>query len=394
MHAAAALITASPSESLSAAARQAAAEACAKVQREGGRQWTAGFLFTCGDFNQHFDEIMQVLNQELSIEHAIGSTAEAVVGNGEEVENGDALSLLTIRSDQPCLPLHLDFVRSPDGGSIIGWPDEWLDEWPPQVQMVLLADPFSFPTDLLLEQTNAEHPGATIFGGMASGAAQPGDNRLGLNRDIYREGCVGLAFPAAPWSTIVSQGCRPIGNPLVITKVERNIIHELSGLPAYEQLMRIYNELPNHEKQLAERGLHLGRVVSEYLEEFTAGDFLVRNVLGGSREDQTVTVGEYMRVGQTVQFHLRDAESADSDLTQTLRRAEINRGEAALVFTCNGRGTRLFPEPHHDALAVERELGEIPIAGFFAQGEIGPVAGENYLHGYTASVAVLESRMV
>ena len=382
MHAASALVKATSSD-------EASLRACKEIQRQdAGNSWDVGFLFTCGEFNEHFQSISEKIRGDLGIAHLIGCTAEAVLGPGEEVEDAPAISLLTLRLDSRWVPLHLDFVRSTDGGSIVGWPDDWLEEWPSDAQILLLADPFSFPADLLLEQANDEHPQVQLFGGMASGAAEPGNNRLAHGTDVVTEGAVGVAFLDSPWTSVVSQGCRPIGEPLVITKVEANVIYELGGLPAYDQLMSIYEALPNQEKQLAQKGLNLGRVVSEYLEEFSAGDFLIRNVIGASREEKSVSVGDYMRVGQTVQFHLRDAESADLDLRQTMRRAAVESPAAALLFTCNGRGTRLFPDPHHDAASVKAELGNFPIAGFFAQGEIGPVGGRNFLHGFTASLIV------
>ena len=383
MHAASALVKAASGD-------EAAQRACDEIQQQDSDPtWDLGFLFTCGEFNDQFESIASQIREQLKIGHLIGCTAEAVVGRGEEVEDVPAVSLLTLRTESRWIPLQLEFVRAPDGGSIVGWPDEWLEQWPDSPQILMLADPFTFPADLLLEQVNDEHPKATIFGGMASGAAQPGDNRLSHGANVLSSGAVGVAFLDAPWTSVVSQGCRPIGEPLVVTKVEGNVLYELGGLPAYDQLMTIYETLPNQEKLLAQKGLHVGRVVSEYQDEFSSGDFLIRNVLGASRDEKSVSIGDYLRVGQTIQFHLRDSESADLDLRQSLSRGldEESCGPA-LLCTCNGRGTRLFPEPHHDATVVQDQLGDIPIAGFFAQGEIGPVSGKNFLHGFTASLVI------
>jgi small ligand-binding sensory domain FIST len=351
---------------------------------------SVAFLFTCGEFNDHFANIVETIRGELAVGHIVGCTAESVLGTGREVEGAPAISLLLMKTEQPFYPLRLEFVPG-DGGSIVGWPDDWLADWPADVQIILLGDPFSFPVDLLLEQANDQHPGVQLFGGMASGAARPGDNCLAYGDEIFSEGAVGVAFLGSPWRPVLSQGCRPIGPTFVVTKVEGNSILELGGLPAYDQLMTVYEQLPNLEKALAQRGLHLGRVVSEYLEEFSAGDFLVRNVIGANSEDASVAVGDYLRVGQTVQFHLRDADSADLDWKRQLASVSVvdRPAAAALLFTCNGRGRRLFADENHDAAAVQAELGDIPIAGFFAQGEIGPVGGANFLHGFTASMVFL-----
>ena len=188
---------------------------------------------------------------------------------------------------------------------------------------------------------------------------------------------------------MVSQGCRPIGDSFVITKAEQNIIFELGGRKAHAQLQSVYDRLPNRDKELVRLGLHIGRVVNECQDSFSYGDFLIRNVTGIDAEESSIQVGDYFRAGQTVQFHVRDAATASEDLTQMLSQCAIGSPpKGSLLFTCNGRGTQLFEEPHHDAQAIQAKFHKIPSAGFFCQGEIGPVAGVNFLHGFTASLAL------
>jgi small ligand-binding sensory domain FIST len=180
---------------------------------------------------------------------------------------------------------------------------------------------------------------------------------------------------------------------MVITKAEENIILELGGRPPLAHLQELWQSLTPHEQQLFQQGLHVGRVINEYRGDFQRGDFLVRNVLGLIRDSGALAVGERVRVGQTVQFHVRDAETADEDLRSLLQLdlgAHEKRPAAALLFSCNGRGTRFFSRPDHDAGAIRTEAGTIPVAGFFAQGELGPVGGQNFIHGFTASVALFE----
>jgi small ligand-binding sensory domain FIST len=203
---------------------------------------------------------------------------------------------------------------------------------------------------------------------------------------VLLEGEIGLRW-------IVSQGCRPIGRHMVVTRAQGNVILELSGHTPLEQMRELWKSLGPEDQELFQHGLHIGRVHNEYQGEFQRGDFLVRNVLGVERQTGALIINDHVRVGQTVQFQVRDSDSADEDLRALLQidlNAHEHRPAGALLFSCNGRGTRLFPSPDHDASAIRQEAGAIPLAGFFAQGELGPVGGQNFIHGFTASVAMFE----
>ena len=266
-------------------------------------------------------------------------------------------------------------------------------DWPAGSALLLMADPFTFPADVLLERLGEDQPGKPVLGGMASGATRPGENRLLLGPTVHRAGAVALRLSGGVRvRSVVSQGCRPIGKPMVITKAQQNVVLELGGRPALEQLRELYETLPDQERRLLETGLQLGRVINEYQSDFTRGDFLIRNVLGWDSEAGAIAIGDFCRVGQTVQFHVRDAGAADDDLRELLATAKSDGAAAAgrLLFTCNGRGTRLFSQPDHDAGSIHDALGEIPLAGFFAHGEIGPIGGQNFLHGFTAALALFE----
>jgi small ligand-binding sensory domain FIST len=224
---------------------------------------------------------------------------------------------------------------------------------------------------------------------MASAAQAPGGNRLAVGRHVKTSGAVGaLLGPGVAVETVVSQGCRPFGQPLVVTRADGNLILELAGTPALERLVaQAHGALTEEEVALLEMGgLQIGRVIDEHRESFGRGDFLLRGVLGADRRTGALAVGDVMPVGTTVQFHLRDARTADEDLHVLLKG---HQADGALVFTCNGRGSRLFDEPHHDARVLSDLLGPVPLAGFFAAGEIGPVGGHNFVHGFTASMALL-----
>jgi small ligand-binding sensory domain FIST len=322
--------------------------------------------------------------------HVLGCTGESIVGDGVEVEGDPALALwlATFPEGTSLTPVRLTF----DAGRVSGWPAGRSADDDARGLMLLLADPFTFPADAWLVAMRDDHPRLRVVGGMASGGGRPGVNRLALDQDVYEQGAVGLILDGpAEVRTVVSQGCRPIGRPLLVTKTDRNVVKELGRRPAMEVFRAIYAELDAEDQARVRNGLHLGRVINEYQESFELGDFLIRNVLGADAESG-IALTDVLRVGQTVQFHVRDASTADEELRSLLAREADRPVAGALVFTCNGRGTRLFPTPHHDALAIREALGPVPTAGFFAMGEIGPVQGQNFLHGFTASIALFGDR--
>jgi small ligand-binding sensory domain FIST len=231
-------------------------------------------------------------------------------------------------------------------------------------------------------------PELTIVGGMASAGTRSGTNRLVLDDRVMTSGAVAvMCSDDVPLRAIVSQGCRPIGAPLTVTSAERNFVHELAGQSAMQRLQEIVDTADDDERELLRNGLHVGLVVDEHKLDFRRGDFLVRNVLGADQQSGSLAIGDHVTIGQTMQFHVRDADAADEDLRWMLRGVAA---DAALLFTCNGRGSQMFAEPNHDAGTIEEQLGEIPLAGAFCSGEIGPVGGRNFLHGFTASLVVFE----
>ncbi len=349
------------------------------------------FVFLWSGHRGAADEATRRLMSLLDCKHLVGCTGESIVSGGVEVEDSPAIALWAARLPETRIePLRLAYQRTPDGGGFLGWPETLHGPWSDDAVILLLADPFSFPADVLLERMNEDRPGVPICGGMASGGAVPGENRLLLNENVWLNGAVGVWLQGGPRiETLVSQGCRPIGRPYVITRAEGNQIFELGGKPALRELQQLFQEQANRDQRLMQQGLHLGRVVNEQQESFEAGDFLIRNVVGTHVPDQAIVVADFFRRGQTVQFHLRDAETADLELQHILRQASSSP-DACLLFTCNGRGQRLFAEPHHDAQAIQQAWGPTPLAGFFAQGELGPVGGRNFLHGFTASIVAFD----
>jgi small ligand-binding sensory domain FIST len=378
---------------------QAIEEVCQRVSASWEGKPDLVLSFFSLEHSENAEQIAKALHERLQPRCLLGCMGESIVGNDQEVEHQPALSLWLGRWNQAVQaePFHLTLEQTPDGISLLGWPDGLAEAEPAQSALLLLGDPFTFPTDAFLDQVNSNHAGLRAMGGMASGAREPGQSRLILGDQVFSEGAVGVLLEGpVKIRSIVSQGCRPIGRHLVITKARENIIAELGGRPPLQHLQRLWPELNKKDQQLLQHGLHVGRVINEYQGEFQRGDFLVRNVLGLDQESGAMAITDFVRVGQTVQFHVRDAETADEDLHALLKMdlaAHERRPNAALLFTCNGRGTRLFSEPHHDARAIRQEAGDLPLAGFFAAGELGPVGGKNFIHGFTASVVLFEDQV-
>lgn len=320
--------------------------------------------------------------------HVLGCTGETIIGAGREVEQGPALALWAFEGPVADVrPARVEPGDEEPAGDLLEPADA-------SSLLLLLGDPFTFPADAWLKRLAAACPGLRVAGGMASAGRAPGSNRLVLGREAFADGAVAVRIDLDPGDairTVVSQGCRPIGRPLIVTKVEANLVRELGRRPALQVLREVFDGLTDDEQQLARQGLHLGRVINEYQESFKRGDFLVRNVLGAD-DAGGIAISDLPRVGQTVQFHVRDAATADEDLRALLLESNPSTGRdaGALLFSCNGRGTRLFPGPDHDVRTLGDSLGPVPVAGFFAMGEFGPVGGQNFVHGFTASVAIFE----
>ncbi|HEX6207843.1 MAG TPA: FIST N-terminal domain-containing protein, partial [Actinomycetota bacterium] len=318
-------------------------------------------------------EVLDAVREAASPEAVVGCVGQAVVAGPREVEDGPAVAVWLGRLPDRVEPYAVTF----DGERFVGMPEG-------SGTHLVIADPFTFPADAFLDDLEERRPGTAVIGGMASGVYPPGSTRLFMNDEVVTTGAVGARLPGGvAVRALVSQGCRPVGPPFTVTRAEGSLIEELGGRSPLDRLREIYAAADERDRGLLADGLHLGRVVDEHAEE---GDFLIRGVLGADRDTGAMAVGDRVRVGETVRFHVRDADSADDDLRRAL--AGVDRPRGALLFTCNGRGRRLFAGPDHDAALVAEELGEPPVAGFFAAGELGPVGGRSFLHGFTASLAL------
>ncbi len=300
--------------------QKAVNEVCGTCRPRGTPPPDLAFVFFSGDHHQDAESISRELSDRLECKNLLGCNGESIVGGAEEVEQLPAISLwLAWFQGVEITPMQLTFERTPDGGTILGWPDGLLEERDSPAALLVVADPYSFPMELLLERLNSDQPGMPITGGMASGASSPGESRLLLGSDVMTDGAVACWLQGElQIRTVVSQGCRPIGEPYVVTSSEHNQILQLRGEPAMVRLKEVFERLPTRDQQLVESGLQVGRVVSEYQESFDQGDFLVRNVVGIDPETGSIGVADYIRPGTTVQFHVRDSRTADAELVQLL----------------------------------------------------------------------------
>lgn len=361
----------------------------------GGARPDVLFLFVAPQFEADIERIVERAGERVEDAVIVGCTAGGVIGATSEIE--DAPAIAAWAASLPgigVVPFRLTFQQDGEHGIIDG-----LDEMPSAQRgdvVVMLSDPFSFPADLLLGHLNEHAPGVPVIGGQASGGLEAGRNVLIANGEIVRDGAAGVILTggsSATWT--VSQGCRPIGETYAVTRAERNVIHELGGIPAMRRLEEVYASADQRDQLLMRRGLHVGIAVTELKPALTRGDFLIRNVMGIDPATGALAITDMVEVGQTVQFQVRDADSAREDLRLLLereRQGDDRRVAGALLFSCNGRGQALFGQPDHDIGAVHRAFGQVPVAGFFAAGELGPVAGRNFLHGFTASLLLVRSR--
>jgi len=328
-------------------------------------------------------DIVQEVAQPTAL---VGCVAEAVVAGRRELEREPAVVVWLAVLPEPAETFHIEFLRTPGGGLFGGYRFDHSRDL-----HLLLPDPHTFPTHLLFSHLNSQDPGTAIIGGLASGAAEPGRATLFCDDKVLASGAVGARLVGLRARSVVSQGCRPIGDPYTVTAAEGPIITALAGRPPLRLLEEIVTGLSGPEQVLVSRGLHLGLAIDEYKAELARGDFLIRAVTGADEATGAIRVGDLVDVGTTVQFQVRDATTADQDLRESLLHARAEGTPAgALLFTCNGRGTRMFDAPDHDATIISDLLGDIPLAGFFAAGELGSVGGKNFLHGFTASMALFD----
>lgn len=345
-------------------------------------------VFVCGGNPAHVGAAGRHAAAASGARVTLGCSAPGVIGGGRGVETTSAVSAFAAAlPGARVTPFHLETVRGAQSLVVTGMPERRHDD----AVGVLLADPYSFPVDAFVQRSNAALGDLPLIGGLAAGSGGEGSTRLFVQGRTVQHGAVGVMIggPVAV-RTLVSQGCRPIGPPMAVTKADDNVVYELAGTPAVSKLEEVVSSLPPKDQAMAADGLQVGIAIDEYAEEHERGDFLIRGVVGAEETSSALVVGDVVDVGRTVRFQVRDAATAEEELTRLLARFRADQRfgpvEGALLFSCDGRGSALFPNADHDVVAVRRGLRASGVAGFFAAGEIGPVAGRNHVHAYTASI--------
>ena len=376
---------------------QAIREVCSLAKEKMPAAPDLATLFYSAHHAGEADVLSRVMQETLSPCAVLGCPGEAIVGNDREIERGPAVSLWLAKWQQPVQiePFHLTVEETSEGYSLLGWPDGLAAADPDRDMILLLGDPFTFPADGFLTQVNEQHPGLRVMGGMASGGREPGLNRHAAGIDRRRPGrrrrAAARADPAcARWSR---KAAGPSAGRWSSPRRSDNIITELGGKPPLVQLQEIWRAVAQHDQRVVQQGLHVGRVINEYQDDFQRGDFLVRNVMGMDRNTGAIAITDRVRVGQTVQFHVRDADTADEDLQQP---AAARPGAPAR----RRRGAALhLQRPRHAALrrAAPRRRGDSrstrrhPPRRLLRHGrDSAPSAAQNFIHGFTASIALFE----
>lgn len=345
-------------------------------------------VFVCGASDDATAGALRYVDSASASSAVIGCSASGVIGGGRGLESTNAVAVwCAVLPSARIRSFALEVMPTADGLAVLGMPEPADDD----VVAVVLADPWSFPVDGFVAGSNDSTRGLPVVGGMASGAHGRGSTRLLVNGTVLDRGAVGVTLGGGVHAyPLVSQGCRPIGPAMTVTAADENVILELAGTAAIPKLREILAELSPMEQAMATSGLQLGIARDEYVEEHGQGDFLVRGIAGADATRGGLVVGDVVPVGRTVRFQVRDAEAADADLREVLSDFRDNpllgTPDGALLFSCNGRGAALFGSADHDPMVLREGLVESGIAGFFAAGEIGPVGGRNFVHGFTASM--------
>ncbi len=360
-----------------------------------GKSCDLAVLFLSEHYHAEPKALLDMFKSLTSAECLIACNSSGVIGDKKEIEMEPAISVMAMHLDgAKVMPFSLSanqLEAFESGKDLV----EYFDIVPASnPHFICLADPQTCDVGKLLTLFNEGYKNLPLVGGLASGAMVGAKNWISLNADIASDGAVGVILSGdIHFEIVVSQGCRPIGEPLIITKSENNILYELAGKPALQVLSDLFKSLLPDDQQLAQHSLFVGLVMDENRYNFERGDFLIRNIMGIDETSGALIIGALLETGQTLQFQLRDAATSKEDLKILLgklkQQGKSKTSEGAILVSCCGRGKGLYGELDHDAKMVQAMRGPIPLSGFFANGEFGPVDNRNHVHGYTSSLTII-----
>lgn len=376
-------------EATTAACRQA-------LDQLAGQPCDLAYVFASTIYRASWPSLLEIIHEQLRPRVLIGCSGSGIIGGGQELEWVPAVSITAAHLPDVRL---FPFVVTPDELELSAPGGFWVDKIgvSPEAKpiFVLFADPYTCQPLKLLSELNTTYRSRPMIGGLVSGGNEAGEHLLFINRDVARDGAVGVAMSGnITMDTVISQGCRPIGRPYIVTKAEEHAVIELGGRQALAVLHEVLSKLSSDDRELAQRGsIFIGLVINEMRPAFGSGDFLIRNILGIDPDLGAIAVAEDVQVGQTVQFQLRDPATSRQELRRLLQQVgtapqPLVPPAGCLLFNCTGRGKSLYGLSHQDVKTIQMISGKLPIGGFFCNGEIGPIGGMNHLHGYTASLGL------
>jgi small ligand-binding sensory domain FIST len=357
-------------------------------------QVSLGLVFMSPKFFPHARPTLEILRVHARIPLLAGCSSTGLIAGANEIEgaSGFVLALYSLPGAE-LKGFRFTQKQVEEANDATYWRLETGVEPERTNGWLVFIDPFHLDAESWLHSWNQTYAPLPALGGLASGGFSDHTTQVYLNGDVFEDGGVAISVGGdVKLASVISQGCTPIGETWTLTRVEHNLIRQIANRPAYTVLAETFQKLPPAEQQKARGNLFIGLVVNEYLEDFHRGDFLVRNLIGGDPNSGVLSVGAMPRAGQTMQFQRRDAAAATEDMNELLARAK-NQLAGTVIYggclcSCNGRGQNLFGRPNHDAEMVQQRLGPLGLTGFFCNGEIGPVGEKNFLHGYTASLAL------
>ena len=353
-----------------------------------------GLVFMAPKFFPHARQVLEILRVHARVPLLAGCSSSSLVAGAEEIEGAGGLVLALYSlpgANLKGVRFTQEQVEQADDENF--WPVEFgvpkknVNGW------LAFIDPFHLDAEAWLRSWNQNYSALPVYGGLASGVFPEPLTQVYLDGEVFEDGGVAVAVGGeVALAGVVAQGCTPIGEAWTLTRVEQNLIQHIGNRPAYTVLSETVSQLTPAEQVKARGNLFIGLVVNEYLDEFHRGDFLVRNLIGGDPNSGVLAVGALPRPGQTIQFQRRDAAAASEDMTALLDSAKIKLAGQTIyggcLFCCNGRGKNLFGRTSHDAGLVQENFGPLGLAGFFCNGEIGPLGGKNFLHSHTAALAL------
>ena len=377
-----------------------AAEECAQaVLKDLGSGPDIAFVFISPQHSRHYERTVREIRSRLNCKALLGCSAVGIIGGGRETEEKPAMSVTC--AVLPDVKLSVFHVAQDDLPDMDDRPKAWHDligvSPDKDTGFVLMADPFSIDADRFVKGLDYAFAGSVKVGGLSSGATKPRENALFLNQHTFREGLVGAALSGNVFlDAVVAQGCRPIGEPMTITACEEGVLLELDGKPPMKVLEELFEDLPPRDRELLRTSLFLGIVMDPTLSDLSRGDFLIRNIVGADPERGVLAIGAELRAGQTVQFHLRDAQTSAEDLSLMLTDYAAKKKKAGvragLLFSCLGRGVYLYGTPDHDSRVFKKLVADVPMGGFFCNGELGPVHNATHIHGYTSCFGIFREK--